>query len=250
MENRSEIVDRIRAGYDVAAPKISDFAEEHRAREESSLYYCRLRELCRGKHLKALEIGVGGGFLSIFLARLGCEMTAVDNSDGILAQARRNFAEAGADIDLRKIEDAQDLDFPEGTFDLIVSRKVTWHFTEPRKAYASWMKALRPGGTMMVFDGNYYLKFNDPDYMLAEQQNADYLYRCNGNTVNTDEEGFRRKLYMSSQRRPAWDISVLLGLGAPEVSADVWESIKLTREDGTVEWLPYTYFITARKGSK
>lgn len=103
---------------------------------------------------------------------------------------------------------------------------------------------------MMVFDGNYYLKFNDPDYMLAEQQNADYLYRCNGNTVNTDEEGFRRKLYMSSQRRPAWDISVLLGLGAPEVSADVWESIKLTREDGTVEWLPYTYFITARKGSK
>ncbi|KUE73752.1 hypothetical protein AUQ37_07615 [Candidatus Methanomethylophilus sp. 1R26] len=153
MESRSEIVDRIRAGYDVAAPKISDFAEEHRAREESSLYYCRLRELCRGKHLKALEIGVGGGFLSIFLARLGCEMTAVDNSDGILAQARRNFAEAGADIDLRKIEDAQDLDFPEGTFDLIVSRKVTWHFTEPRKAYASWMKALRPGGTMMSSTG-------------------------------------------------------------------------------------------------
>ena len=121
MESRSEIVDRIRAGYDVAAPKISDFAEEHRAREESSLYYCRLKELCRGKHLRALEIGVGGGFLSIFLARLGCEMTAVDNSDGILAQARRNFAEAGVDVDLRKIKDAQDLDFPEGTFDLIVS---------------------------------------------------------------------------------------------------------------------------------
>ena len=42
-------------------------------------------------------------------------------------------------------EDAQNLDFENETFDVIISRNLTWNLEEPARAYAEWMRVLKPG---------------------------------------------------------------------------------------------------------
>ncbi|HCP71234.1 MAG TPA: class I SAM-dependent methyltransferase, partial [Clostridiales bacterium] len=43
----------------------------------------------------------------------------------------------GLDIAFRHM-DAQQLGFPDGTFDVVLSRNLTWTLPEPEKAYAQW----------------------------------------------------------------------------------------------------------------
>lgn len=61
--------------------------------------------------------------LFILLARLGHSVVAFDYTEGMLERASRNAAEADVSIVVRQ-GDAQDLPFPDETFDLIVSRNL------------------------------------------------------------------------------------------------------------------------------
>ena len=67
-------------------------------------------------------------------------------------------------------QDAKDLDFEDNTFDIIVSRNLTWVLEEPDKAYREWHRVLRSGGKMLNFDANWY---ND-----GTQEVQDYIQLC------------------------------------------------------------------------
>lgn len=51
-----------------------------------------------------------------------------------LSEARKNADTYGVHIDFRKMN-AQELSFPDESFDLIVSRNVFWNLEEPEHAY-------------------------------------------------------------------------------------------------------------------
>ena len=59
--------------------------------------------------------------------------------------------DAGVDIEVLQM-DAQNLDFEDDTFDLIVTRNVTWVMEQPTKACSEWIRVLQPGGRMINFD--------------------------------------------------------------------------------------------------
>lgn len=110
--------------------------------------------------MKCLELGCGPGFLSILLAIDGNDVTSVDCSDEMLMRAAENAENMGVQLELKKM-DVQSLEFPDDTFDMLVTRNVTWILEEPKKAYSEWLRVLKPGGRLLINDGNHYLHYYD-----------------------------------------------------------------------------------------
>lgn len=180
--------------------------------------------------IRLLDVGTGPGFFAIILAELGYQVTAVDYTEAMLNQARKNAGPLASIIDFRRM-DAEQLTFPDGVFDVIVSRNLTWNLPSPAKAYSQWTRVLKENGLLLNFDANWYR------YLFNAQANALHLedrknVRENNaadDTAGTDVdamEAIARQAPLSARRRPAWDIHVLHGLGM-SVSADpeIWKQV-------------------------
>ena len=104
--------------------------------------------------LDALDAGCGTGFLALELAARGHRVTAVDFAPAMLAEARRKAAERGASIRFEEA-DAEQLPFASGAFDLAISRHLLWTLPHPEAAIDEWIRVLRPGGRLVVVDGQF-----------------------------------------------------------------------------------------------
>ena len=82
-------------------------------------------------------------------------MTAIDYTEEMLKKAKNNAGILADKIEWYQM-DAQALRFADNTFDMIVSRNVTWNLEHPDRAYYEWMRVLKPGGVLLNFDANWY----------------------------------------------------------------------------------------------
>ena len=80
------------------------------------------------KHpLRILDAGCGPGFFSILMARRGHEITGVDYSEAMIECARENIENHSPEASAYFSQmDAQDLTFEDDTFDVVLSRNLTW----------------------------------------------------------------------------------------------------------------------------
>lgn len=108
--------------------------------------------------LRILDAGCGPGFFSVLLSKAGHHVTGIDGSEGMLAYARKNVAHYGVSPELLQ-GDFGALPFPDGTFDLVVSRNVTHIIREHLKVYGEWLRVLKPGGVLLIFDANWHLPY-------------------------------------------------------------------------------------------
>lgn len=90
-----------------------------------------------------LDLGCGPGFFPCALGAEGAKVYGIDTSDNMLACARANAEKHGVDAVMLHM-DAESLSFPEATFDLVVTRNVTWTLPNPVAAYRECLKVLRP----------------------------------------------------------------------------------------------------------
>lgn len=104
--------------------------------------------------LDALDAGCGTGFLSFELAARGHHVTGVDFAPAMLVEARRKAAERGVSVRFEEA-DAEQLPFAPGSFDLVISRHLLWTLPHPEAAIDEWIRALRPGGRLVVVDGQF-----------------------------------------------------------------------------------------------
>lgn len=182
-----------------------------------------------GRIPRALDLGCGPGFFSTLLAEGGWQVDAVDVSADMLARARANVAEAALDSRVFFHQgDIARLPFPDASFDVAVSRNVTWLMREPRAAYAEWLRVLRPGGKLLVFDANWYRYLVDPqvnERRLADQAGNVLEGWDEDAQANSDEERrceeIAASLPLTPVLRPEWDVETLGELGASKVRADV-----------------------------
>ena len=105
------------------------------------------------------------------MAKAGHNVTSIDYTENMVNSAIQNAMDAGVDIEVLQM-DAQNLDFEDDTFDLIVTRNVTWVMEQPTKAYSEWIRVLQPGGKMINFDENQYLYLFDEDYKKAKSKKS------------------------------------------------------------------------------
>lgn len=97
--------------------------------------------------LKALDLGCGTGRHALWLAAAGANVTAVDFSEGMLAEAKKK---PGAE-NVRFV--VHDLHAPlpfEGEFDLVVSGLVIEHLRDLDEFFEKVHAVLRPGGRAIV----------------------------------------------------------------------------------------------------
>jgi ubiquinone/menaquinone biosynthesis C-methylase UbiE len=116
--------------------------------------------------LEALDAGCGTGFLSFELAARGHRVTGVDFAPAMLAEARRKAAQQNVPVRFEEA-DAEQLPFPAASFDLAVSRHLLWTLPHPEAAIDEWIRVLRPGGRLVVIDGQF-----NPGFLVEPSQNA------------------------------------------------------------------------------
>jgi SAM-dependent methyltransferase len=133
------------------------------ARRESPRYMRMLRdyldEIDLAAARDALALGAGTGVEVRELARrpgFHGRITALEISGRLVETGRRKAEEEGvADRIAWRIGDAQGLDLPDRSFDLVTAHTLISHVDAPVGVLEEARRVLRPGGTLVVFDGDY-----------------------------------------------------------------------------------------------
>ena len=132
------------------------------------------RYLKINKGMKVLDLGCGPGFFSVLLANLGCQVIGIDYSDKMLEEAKKNAGKFKVNVKFQKM-DVQDLVFQDETFDLIITRNVTWNLEKPVQAYQEMFRVLKKQGHLLNIDGNHYYHYQDQDYNRAGHSDHQHM---------------------------------------------------------------------------
>lgn len=234
--------------WDKRARGYSQTIHKQLASREYEYYRGVLRENAPAAgSLDCLDIGCGPGFFSILLAQDGHNVTAVDCSEGMLKQAKANFEEMAVSVKTA-LGDAQSLPFTDNSFDYIVSRDMVWNLEQPEAAYKEWLRILKPGGRMLVMDGNYYLFYYDEDYSFVRghiREDIEHHDSFGVDPIPINE--IARHLPLSKQRRPYWDMETLLKLGAERMNVDVDRSVYKDQKTGEERSVIQGFALCAQK---
>lgn len=110
-------------------------------------FYDRItgRNLCAAGQ-RVLDVGTGTGVLPRNMYRYGARWTGTDLSENQIAQAR--LLSEGMEIEYRTVP-AEELDFPEASFDVITACQCFWYF-QHEKVLPVFRRILKPGGRILV----------------------------------------------------------------------------------------------------
>ncbi len=126
---------------------------------------------------RVLEVGCGTGATLRSLARRGDfagKAVGVDQSPAFIAAARRFARDENVSERVEfRVGDAHGLDLPAASFDAVIAHTLISHVTEPTAVLREMARVVRPGGTVVIFDGDYAsLTYALPDHELGRQMDA------------------------------------------------------------------------------
>jgi phosphatidylethanolamine/phosphatidyl-N-methylethanolamine N-methyltransferase len=99
---------------------------------------------------RVLEVGVGTG-LSLPYYSSDLRICGVDISEPMLRKAQQRVTEYGLDnVESLKVMDAEHLDFPDGSFDVVVAQYVITTVPNPEATLDEFARVLRPGGEIVL----------------------------------------------------------------------------------------------------
>lgn len=113
----------------------------------------RLVELAKPQSTwRVLDVATGAGHTALTFAPHVAKVTASDITDEMLAEARKLAAERKL-TNFRTVRaKAEDLPFPDMSFDLVTCRLAAHHFDDPAAFVAESFRVLMPGGTFALVD--------------------------------------------------------------------------------------------------
>ena len=231
-----ELLQEIVSYWGTRAEGYSEVNEKELAGSQREAWLHVLEEQFPEKEeMKILDIGTGPGFFPMILSEAGYTVTAVDYTEEMLEKAKENlgkYTKYGLERVTLQRMDAQNLEFADETFDVVISRNLTWNLEKPEQAYQEWMRVLKPGGVLLNFDANWYGYLYDEekkeayeaDRKKVEEQQLDDHYLC---TDIDRMENIARQVPLSAMERPAWDTKVLESLGVCSIQTDseIWKRV-------------------------
>ena len=111
-----------------------------------------LRRLLPDPPVSVLDAGAGTGFVSLMLADLGYQVTAVDLSEQMLA-VLRSKAERRR-LNVRTVHADAAHPPSDEVFDAVVERNLIWTLPEPDAALAAWRDAA-PAGRLVLIEATW-----------------------------------------------------------------------------------------------
>ena len=124
-----------------------ELVEEHRYRTE--WHIPQAANFAGSRGLKVLEIGCGLGTDGAQFAKAGAAYTGVDLTEAAIELARRRFELFELPGSFRTA-DAERLDVPDDSFDLVYSHGVLHHTPDTAAAISEIHRVLKPGGRAAV----------------------------------------------------------------------------------------------------
>lgn len=235
---KQELLQEIVSYWGTRAEGYSEVNEKELAGSQREAWLHVLEEQFPEKkkeELKILDIGTGPGFFPMILSEAGYSVTAVDYTEEMLEKAEENlgkYTKHGLERVTLLQMDAQNLEFADETFDVVISRNLTWNLEKPEQAYREWTRVLKPGGVLLNFDANWYGYLYDEekkeayeaDRKKVEEQQLDDHYLC---TDIDRMENIARQVPLSAMERPSWDTKVLKSLGICSIRTDseIWKHV-------------------------
>ena len=128
-------------------------AEIYRQRQAAALAW--IDELGLAPDSRVLEIGCGAGFLSVALAKEGMHVYATDAAEAMVELARQHVQEAGvAELVTVDAADVYDLDFADGSFDLVIALGVIPWLAQPELAIREMARVTQAEGYILLTADN------------------------------------------------------------------------------------------------
>ena len=194
-------------------------AELHSPMSERWLYEIK-NQLPQDRNLRILDVGCGAGFFSVLLAKEGYQVTGVDLTPDMVENARTLAEEEKTDCEFF-VMDAENLRFADESFDVVISRNLTWTLPDVKSAYREWVRVLKKGGILLNFDANYGLS----DFTDLSELPDNHAHQEIGDDMMREE--IKRQLPISSYSRPAWDLETLGAMKLQEFSVDLGISSRI-----------------------
>lgn len=139
---------------------------------------------------KALDLGCGGGRDSVFLARQGWQLTAIDQEARVLKRAKQLATKSGASVKFKCCDLKKSGCFPEGLFDLVtVVRYLN------RDLFSQIDAAIAPGGYIVYQTFSHGAEAfgspKNPNFILQEGELSEVFadYRIIVDRIDKLEDG-------------------------------------------------------------
>jgi demethylmenaquinone methyltransferase/2-methoxy-6-polyprenyl-1,4-benzoquinol methylase len=143
-------------GYDIAATAY-DKKEKYLNSFEQGKLLPLLGDMA-GKTV--LDVGAGTGRLTLPLVERGAQVTALDVSKNMLDVLKQKQSKVTT-----VVGDAEDLPFPDASFDVVTAAFLIVHLKDPRRFFDEVYRVLKPGGMFLVTNINQ----KDPPEILTPQ---------------------------------------------------------------------------------
>jgi len=159
IETNAELKERVRAFWQAhpCGTKFSDaeigtreffqLVEAHRYSKE--WHIPEAADFAGARGLRLLEIGCGLGTDGAQFATAGADYIGIDLTEAAIELAKKKFELANLKGEFR-VADAENLDFPDNSFDLVYSHGVLHHTPDIARAVREIHRVLKPGGRAIV----------------------------------------------------------------------------------------------------
>src|SRR2546427_13128296 len=159
VDANSELKERVRAFWQAhpCGTKFSDaeigtreFFERIEAHRYAKEWHIpEAADFAGARGLRVLEIGCGLGTDGAQFAKAGADYTGVDLTEAAIELARKRFELSDLKGDFR-VADAENLDFPDESFDIVYSHGVLHHTPDTARAVREIHRVLKTGGRAIV----------------------------------------------------------------------------------------------------
>lgn len=150
--NNTELKKEITTRWDKSAPGYDgQYAHGITTEVERKAWLKLLQGELGAPAKKVLDVGTGTGFLAIMAASLGHYCLGIDLSGEMLRMAREK-AELCREWIAFDLGDAENLAYPDDTFDVVMSRHLLWTLPHPEKALGECYRVLKPGGKVIIIN--------------------------------------------------------------------------------------------------
>ena len=221
-EQQTELIkDKTRGYWTKRADSFPETRHEELHSEQATYWRTEIaRNLQLKKGMRILDVGCGAGYFEAILAPFGVQVTGVDLTPEMIAQGKALLERHHIDAELL-IMDAENLEFPDESFDAVITRNLTWNLPNPERAYAEWHRVLKTGGVLLNFDAEYAKNVYRCDQSLNK------AHKALSQTTLDECSMLYSMLAVSTVDRPDWDAQVLAQIGFKDIVTDTYVSDRI-----------------------